>query len=1053
MSEKIDLEFSADDRDLTQKINQLKRNIEGLSDAGDMSKGLSDNLSAIRQNINLMKQMTAETKSARLEMERFSKSASSASSSINPNKGNSRQRKKKQSQVDNNNDYAQRAQDRARESISAEQYARSKSNSRTISSFTRGYGSLYEQRNTDNGVTSYQRAMSKYDSSRVRQSFSQYNRDIGTANRGLTDSQKRISNINASNGYVSPNARNTAERNLSQSKSILTDNGRFSNTNDYIKSNTSRISNNQSEYAKYADTKNSITAGAESNGRALTNAEKEIVKTYSHKQQLLLEENKGLENLNKRLSSMDSSYKNLESTMSESKNAPSGGVRGALFNRSKNIANNMIYGTAATLGGLAMSGNSIINQEQPMTRAMGANNGTYNSRAIQVSAQNAGQQYGLTGNDMLTGEMAYMSGAGYTNQKDMNKAGVDTGMFAKLTGTTVAQSAQLTSTYSQNVNDGSTKGLKQLQDTFYGSLKQAGLTNKSYSQSTALSGILSNYGNLRGGDMTNSLANSQVEMQSALGSTGNKALQGANGASFMNQMSSSIIGQGANSKFMQTALMSMNPSKYNGSYQGYANIIDQTQNGLDGTNLKAISGMSNMIGGDRSNSYFSNMLKNNFGVNVTTKTAGDIQKLANSGELDGLGSKASAKKLQEKGLITEKQAKQMQQNSSDATYDKGQANFEKAATSVGNLSRNAIAYGLVLTHGSALLLGFGAAVTAATVSLAKITGSNILSDAIRGGASGGGKGGSGGTGVFTGGSRSKGQGGGMGTRSSSAGGFMSRTASKVSNSKIGRGTSSVLRSVGDSALGQGAVNLFTKGKAKGVGVLAKVGESKLGKVGSGVLSKGSNIVSKVGGSNLMKSGAGLVSKVGGKALGALGLGLGAYDVYNTIKSGGSKKQIGGGIGSTVGSIAGGVLGSALGPIGTVAGSVAGSYLGDALGGGIGSLFDGSGKKKKTATTKRGYSKLSKSSESSIVSMADKYGGEDKQSYIKKMLESNGYKTSSAGKYASKLAGKTKQNVNVTVSGVVRHKGEVEDLSQLNMSKNSVLSQIFSGEQADKTKKR
>ena len=74
-------------------------------------------------------------------------------------------------------------------------------------------------------------------------------------------------------------------------------------------------------------------------------------------------------------------------------------------------------------------------------------------------------------------------------------------------------------------------------------------------------------------------------------------------------------------------------------------------------------------------------------------------------------------------------------------------------------------------------------------------------------------------------------------------------------------------------------------------------------------------------------------------------------------------------------------------------------------------------------------------------------------YTKKMLENIGYKNSSAGKYASKLAGKTKQNVNVTVSGVVRHKGEVEDLSQLNMSKNSVLSQIFSGEQADKTKKR
>ena len=57
MSEKIDLEFSADDRDLTQKISQLNKSLKDLGNAGDMSKGLSDNLNSIRQNIELMKQI------------------------------------------------------------------------------------------------------------------------------------------------------------------------------------------------------------------------------------------------------------------------------------------------------------------------------------------------------------------------------------------------------------------------------------------------------------------------------------------------------------------------------------------------------------------------------------------------------------------------------------------------------------------------------------------------------------------------------------------------------------------------------------------------------------------------------------------------------------------------------------------------------------------------------------------------------------------------------------------------------------------------------------
>lgn len=1037
MSEKIDLEFSADDRDLTQKISQLNKSLKDLGNAGDMSKGLSENLNSIRQNIELMKQMTAQTRSARLEMERFS---SSLNTSINPNKGNSRQRKKNASKLERNSSYQAQANSRVNDSMSIEQYARSRSNSRTISSFTRGYGNLYDQRTSDNSVTAYQRANSRYDRSSVRRSFNTTIRDIGTANRGLYDSDKRISNTNASGGYVSANARNTAERNLARSKNMLTDNGRFSNAGEFIKNNSNQINSNISQYGSYAEKQSILSNNALSENRKLTTAEQEIIKTYQHKQELLLEENKGLEKLNSRLSDMDKSYQNLQSTMSESTNAPSGGIRGAMFNRSKNIANNMIYGTVATVGGLAVSGNSIINQEQPMTRAMGANNGTYNSRATQLSAQNAGRQYGLTGNDMLTAEMAYMSGSGYTSARDMNKAGVDTGMFAKLTGTTVAQSSQLTSAYSQNVNGGSTRGLKELQDTFYGSLKQAGLTNKSYSQATALSGILTNYGSLRGGDVTNSLANSQVEMQSALGSTGNKALQGANGANFMNQMSSSIIGSGANSKFMQTALMSMNPSKYNGSYQGYANIIDQTQNGLDGTNLKAITGMSNMIGGNRSNSYFANMLKNNFGVSVTTKTAGDIQKLVNSGQLDGLGTGASAKKLQKAGIISEKQAKQMQQSSSDATYDKGQANFEKAATSVGNLSRNAIAYGLVLTHGSALLLTFGAAVTAATVSLAKITGSNMLSDVIRSGASGGKGGVSGGytggtrsggkstttSGGYTGGSRSSGDGGGRG-------GFFTRTGSKIANSRVGRGATSVLGKIGESSLFQGAAGLFTKGKSAGTSLLGKIGESSIGKGATSLLSKG----------------AGVVSKFGGKALGAVGIGLGAYDVYNTIKQGGSGKKIGGGIGSTVGSIGGGALGFAVGgPIGSVIGSVAGQAVGNSVGKLIGSITD-----KVKSSNSGSYKKLSGSNEKILKQSASQFAPKSQKSYIQSMLTSQfGYSSSNAAKYASKLTNSSKENVNVSVSGTVRHKGEVSDMSELNLSKNSVLAQIFAGSDADKTKK-
>lgn len=1012
MSEKIDLEFSANDSELSKKLNALKKQLDTISSAGNMSRDLNDNLSAIRQNIDLMKQMTAQTRSARLEMEKLGKSLDTSTS----NTGNARQRKKNAKRASDNQGYKDSIDERVQEAITIERFAKSKANSRTINSFAKGYGNLYEQRTTDTSTTAYQRAQSKYDTKAIRNQFGNLYRDFGTANRGLSDSDKRISNLNASGGFVTPNQYNTALRNIDKSQGLLTDRGRYSSADEYILANKDKIDSNKATFGELHNKQNALTATASSEGRGLTQAEKEIIKVYQHKQKLLLEENVGLKELNERISSMNKSYGKLEDTLKESSLQPTEGLKGTMFRRSRNIANSMIFGSAATLGGLAMAGNSIINQNQPMTRAIGANNGTYNSRAAQLSAQNAGRSLGLTGSDILSSQMAYMEGAGYTNQKDMNDVGVTSGMFAKLTGMTVSQSNALTSTYGKDVNGASAQGLKDLQNTFYGSLKQAGLTNNGYSQANALSGILGNYGALRGGDISNLLANGQVQMQSALGSTGNKALMGANGANFMNQMNSSIIGQGSDSKFMQLALMNSNPQKYNGSYKGFTNIIDQTQNGLDGENLKAITQLGNKFGGGdkkASASLFSNMLRRNFGVNVTSKTAGDIQKLVASGQLDGLGSKDSIKKMQSAGIISSAQAKEMQQKSSDATYDKGQANFEKAATAIGDLTRKATSYGLVVTGGSALLMAFGAAVTAATVSLAKLAGADMLSSVIKGRASGG-KGGN----TFLGGSRAAGEGGG----------------GKVRTGFFGTGPETGTRAAGS---GGGRGN-----------VLTRIGNSKFGTGVKGIANSASSVLSTVADSSVVKSGRNMLSKYGGKALGIASVGLTAYDTYNNLKNAKTGKDVAGGIGSFAGTLVGGALGTFAGPIGTAVGAAIGDKAGNIIGKSIGGLFDSYNKKDKGVMP-------DKSTKSALGMVANNIGGDDKakQSYVQSMLmQNNGLSSSDAAKEASKIvASANQQNINVNVNGTVRHKGEVEDTSQLNNSKNTVLKQIFAGNDANKTK--
>ena len=408
------------------------------------------------------------------------------------------------------------------------------------------------------------------------------------------------------------------------------------------------------------------------------------------------------------------------------------------------------------------------------------------------------------------------------------------------------------------------------------------------------------------------------------------------------------------------------------------------------------------------------MLRRNFGVNVTSKTAGDIQKLVSSGQLDGLGSKDSIKKMQSAGIISSAQAKEMQQKSSDATYDKGQANFEKAATAIGDLTRRATSYGLVVTGGSALLMAFGAAVTAATVSLAKLAGADMLSSVIKGRASGG-KGGN----TFLGGSRAAGEGGG----------------GKFRTGLFGTGPETGTRAAG---AGGGRGSIFTR-----------IGSSKFGTGVKGIANSASSVLSTVADSSVVKTGGNMLSKYGGKALGVASVGLMAYDTYNNVKNAKTGKDVAGGVGSFGGSIAGGTLGMAIaGPFGAMIGAAIGDKAGNILGKSLGGLFDNFNKKDKGVMP-------DKSTKSALGMVANNIGGDDKtkRSYVQSMLmQNNGLSSSDAAKEASKIvASANQQNINVNVNGTVRHKGEVEDTSQLNNSKNTVLKQIFAGNDANKTK--
>lgn len=1005
MSEKIVIEMEGKDAQLKSVLTNLNKQLEGISDSANYTSSLENNLSAFDRNIQKAEQL----RQALVALNREATTLANGSVSAGGTKSSrARQQQALDSLITTSNVASSVAQIRTSTGVPT-----------TESRVLGGTPSFYQGRLNEPETFARQREDSRTQLRAMRNEYNELTRDGGTANRSVIQSNRRIQTRIQSGGFISSGERITANNNLDSARNILTDNGRFSSTDGRINDlKYKKDTNNLLRDSMYGEIKRVTDNGK---NRELTTAEKNTIQELVHQRDLLKTQNDSIDKYTKRLNSVKQNYDRLEKSLNSpnAKYAPSSGLSGMIYNRSQRIANGIVYGGAASAFGLGMVGNGIIGQNQPITRAMGANNGTYNSRVAQLAAQRAGMQYGLSGSDMLSSEASYMSGAGYTNASDMAQAGINTGMFAKTTGMTVDQSNALTSVVANS--NGDAKDLKGVQDTFYGALKQAGLTSRANGQATQLSSILGTYAGLRGGQVTGDGMNGQVAMQSALGSTGNSGLLGQNGANFMNQMNSSIIGQGANSQFMQLALRNSDPTKYGGSYQGYANIIDQTQKGLDGTNLKAITNFSSIMGGPRSASYMASSINSNFGTNITTETAQSIQGLVKSGKLDGLDTKGAIKAMQQSGAITADEAKKMQQGSSDATYDKGNAAFEKAATTVGNLTRELTSMMKVTTGGSATITLLGGAALGAAGALGKIALSTGLSNAIRNGVTGGGTG----------------------------GGFFST---------LKAGGTGLLSKAKNSSLGSKILN-------SAPGVMATAGLAK----GSGVLAKGAEMATSfIGGSNALRAGAGFMGKatnVLGKAVPFLPAVLSAGQIAGDFMGGASSKQkstdIGGGIGTVAGGIAGTFLG---GPLGTAIGATAGNWLGSTIGGMFGSEAsqkkdDESLTNKKLQTEQQRAKNIKEDGK-----FVNEYGRVIDKKGNSNPLNSSGSDVSSdsstspfeslknTGAYGS--AGATNGGqTQVVISGTINHTGSVADMSQVEVSAQGVLSNLFNGvTQANETRR-
>lgn len=687
------------------------------------------------------------------------------------------------------------------------------------------------------------------------------------------------------------------------------------------------------------------------------------------------------------------------------------------------------YSAIGAARNMFSSGESIINSQQQDTRSLTAAAGTYNSFSMRHQAERAGMRYGISGSEMLAAENSYVQGAGYTSDDDVNRAGVRTGILAKVTGATVADSTSLTSTYAQNVQGANATSLAGFQQTFEGALDKSGMTKYGASQVKALDKLLSTVAKQNGGSLTKEQANSLANVQGQLASTGNKALMGENGADTMSTVSSAIQGSSTNPT-LRTAFLLSDRQRYSG-VTGQANLIRDTSEGLSNEHvqdmLKQIGQGKGLAASFGSTKLASTFMSQQLGVQP--KVMDDIIKGLNTGDNTALN-KAIGKSSEKSKLSTQ------QSSGSEASVDRNNASQEAANAQLGQLTLglkaatgSVIASSVGLTQFNTMLRMVTATMEGAAPVMAGKTAASVLSGGAKLNSKYATNANLGATGTSTPTSWNEA----AAAKINSGGGKFGNWAR---NTKVGGG----LSSLASTALMSTPV---TKATALGTKATSLVANSSKLQAISNVATKGTNLV------------AGTLGRVAPFIPAAV---EGVSAVSDKANRG---SHIGGAIGSTIGTVAGLMTGNPLL-------AMAASMGGQAIGSGIGGLFDkrsssNSTKDEQSLTNKKSaVEKLREKNIKADSSLTDKQlRAEGKKSgsgsgtrssttgtspYDKALNETN--KTDSAKAKSSNIGHGSANKV--VVSGTINHTGNVADTSQLKANTQSAINNLLTNPEANET---
>lgn len=876
-----------------------------------------------------------------------------------------------------------------------------------------------------------------------RQMSTQYgltNRNLSDIGRSAQGAIETLENSRESGEYVTGKRYQSARRTLEAAREALY--GKDENGNDR-RDNLNNTAQRQNDAKQIRlDSINaqkkiqSALNGDNSRAGEYANMNEDYLQNElgKHREQvkLLDEELKALNKQQAQLDKLKSRYEELGESLSQTNyvapNRQENPMKYAMYTNPGRFIAGGVGAPLATLGMFAKSGMGVIDADRQYTRNIGSANGTYNSNPIRRSAETAGQRYGFSGQQMLQAQASYLEGAGYQGSDDLNQAGIRSNLFARLNGASLDEGNALTSTYANNVNNADSQSMKAFQQTFYGAIKQAGLDKYGKSQLTALTSLASTVAGNNGGVLTQGQMQNLALTQTALASTGEKSLMGQNGAQTLATLDNKLRGASSDSA-TQFLMMAGNPSEFNGTAKGYANILKASQDGISNPrSLQAMmDGWQNTYGQTLSNSGLSQddqdaYLGQFLGVN--RKTAGAVRRVSSKKGFDNLTTSQYKSQLQQAGLTEEEANKVTQQSSDDASSDKASANVEKASTQIGEFANTIKNTTLGLVGANSTLLLFTAAVASAATSLGGLAlnakAGQLVKDYASSSVSGIGKSTSTASKVA----------GGAGTLSKSGGVLMNTFGGKVAEGgRMARTLSTVDRGINAT-----------------VGTASKIGNAVTAtKIGGAVV----NGASKVGGT--LAKGVGMFGKLapGLSLLGnALDIGTNVTNMFDPKATAQSRNSGRGGmVGMGIGGTIGGLIGSVVPGAGTVVGASIGASLGNIVGNGIGGLFKG----KNSSTTSNESALADKRLQAEKLRQQNIKNDDavvDKWGRVKSPFETfkggttktksadsstSPFEASSGSAEGGKKGKGSTSDVNIVVSGTIKHEGKVDTAEDLSAS--------------------